>query len=79
MEHTCTSCGCCWDETGFYVYRGEIVQPCRECRKDSKSIYYWNNQHAILEAQRQAYYADHEARKAYFRNYRQQRRAQALA
>ena len=75
----CTSCGCCWGESGFYTRKGEIVQPCRECRLDTKSIHYLNNRQEILETQRTAYYADHEARKAYFRDYRRNRRAQATA
>lgn len=79
MEHICTTCGCQWDESGFYLYQGEIEQPCRECRKDAKSIYYYRNQLDILEAQRKAYYADHEARKAYFRDYRRQKRQLATA
>lgn len=73
----CSACGCEWGDDGFYTQGGEIVQPCRECRKDAKSIHYLNNRDRILEAQRSAYYADHEVHKAYFREYRRSRRATA--
>lgn len=76
----CTCCGCSWDENdGFYHYKGEIAQPCKECRKNTKSIHYLNNRDRILDEQREAYYSQHEARKAYFRQYRRQTRAQASA
>jgi hypothetical protein len=71
----CSACGCCWGVDGFYSHDGEIVQPCKECRKDAKSIYYLNNRDSILEAQRTAYYRSHEARKAYYREYRRAQRA----
>ena len=76
MKRLCTCCGCLWDESGYYTSKGEIVMPCKECRKDSKSVSYLNNRDQILEAQRSAYYADHEKRKAYFREYRRINRAQ---
>jgi hypothetical protein len=66
-----------WDESGFrHSKEGEIIQPCIECRKDADSIHYLNNRDQILETRRVAYYADHEARKAYFRQYRRNQRAQ---
>ncbi len=77
--YTCTSCGCSWDDSGFYHCKGDIVQPCRECRLDAKSINYLNNRDTILEAQRTAYYADHETRKAYYREYRREQRANSAA
>lgn len=71
---TCSSCGCSWDEhDGFYQCKGVLQQPCKECRKDAKSIRYLNNRDRILEAQRAAYYTDHDAQKAYFREYRRKR------
>lgn len=73
----CTCCGCSWDESGFYHYKGEIAQPCKECRKNTKSIHYLNNRDKILDTQRASYYAQHEARKAYYRSYRRNQRAQA--
>ena len=77
---TCSCCGCSWDEeSGYYRQNGVAVQPCIECRLDSKSIAYLNNRDSILEAQRAAYYADHEAKKAYYRQYRRLQRAQATA
>lgn len=75
----CTSCGCSWDESGYYHCKGELQQPCKECRKDTKSISYLNNRDSILEAQRTAYYSNHEAAKAYYREYRRSQRAQATA
>lgn len=77
--YTCTACGCTWDESGFYVYDDGVEQPCKECRKDAKSTYYYNHQLEILEAQRKAYYDDHESRKAYFRDKRREYRAQQRA
>lgn len=76
----CTSCGCQWDaESGYYYSKGELQQPCKECRKDAKSIRYLNNRDSILEAQRAAYYTDHEAQKAYFKEYRRNQRTQPAA
>jgi hypothetical protein len=67
----CSSCGCCWDaENGYYYCKGKLQQPCKECRKDAKSVRYLNNRDRILEAQRTAYYANHEVSKIYFREYR---------
>lgn len=75
----CSQCGCCWDEDEYYTTNGEIEMPCKYCKLDAKSIHYVNNRDRILEAQREAYYANHEARKAYYREYRRQQRAQASA
>lgn len=75
----CTSCGCEWDAEGFYHSNDEVIQPCKLCRCDTSSIYYANNAEAIREKQRAAYYADLDAKRAYFRNYRQARRTQASA
>lgn len=76
----CSCCGCSWDkDSGYYHSKGVPQQPCRECRLDSKSIAYMNNRESILEAQRTAYYTDHERRKAYYREYRRSQRAQATA
>lgn len=76
----CTSCMCEWDaDEGFYrTADGAIAQPCKVCRCDSSSVYYWNNAEAVREAKRTAYYADLEAKRAYYRTYRQARR-RALA
>lgn len=80
MDVICTCCRCSWDEqTGYYHYKGEIAQPCRECRKDTRSIHYLNNREHILDEQRSTYYAQHEAKKAYYRSYRQRQRQQARA
>ena len=75
----CTSCGCEWDDSGFYVYDDGIEQPCKECRKDVSSQHYYNHQLEILESRRQAYYDAHESRKAYFRDKRREYRAQQRA
>jgi hypothetical protein len=75
----CTSCGCSWDDTGYYYCKGRVQQPCIECRKDAKSIDYLNKRDSILEAQRTAYYTDHEATKAYYREYRRAKRAETAA
>ena len=78
--YTCTACGCTWDESGFYVYDGVVEQPCIECRKDESSKHYYNHQLEILEKRRQAYYDNHESRKAYFRDKRREyREAQRAA
>jgi hypothetical protein len=77
MLTPCSACGCVWDESGYYHYKGDIEQPCIECRKDTKSVHYLNNRDRILAQQRESYYAQHEARKAYFRDYRRNQRAQA--
>lgn len=75
--HTCTRCGCAWNDTGFYWYKGRVQQPCKECRLDKASIRYLNHSDAILEAQHKHYYANHEASKARFRAYRADVRASA--
>ena len=79
MLTPCTACGCSWDDDGFYHSNGEIVQPCKVCRCDTASIYYANNLETIREKQRAKYHADLEAKRAYFRTYRQSRRSQASA
>lgn len=76
---TCTMCGCSWDAEGFYTQDGEIVQPCKICRLDAASIYYTQNAEVIREKKRNSYYADLESKRAYYRNYRQNRRSQASA
>jgi hypothetical protein len=50
----CTSCMCEWDaDEGFYrTADGAIAQPCKVCRCDSSSVYYWNNAEAVREAKR---------------------------
>lgn len=77
--YKCTSCGCEWDESGFYAYDNVIVQPCRECRKDGAHKHYYTHQLEILEIRRQAYYDDHEAHKSYFARKRREYRAQKRA
>lgn len=77
---TCSCCGCSWDKnSGYYHCKGELRQPCRECQLDAKSIRYLNNRESILEAQRNAWYKDHEASKARNREYKRSRSAQATA
>lgn len=76
---TCTACGCSWDESGYYHCKGCLVQPCKECRLDRRSIAYLNNRDRILETRRTAYYDNHEANKAYYREYRRAQRAQPTA
>ena len=74
----CTACGAVWDADGYYhTPDGEIVQPCKVCKCDSVSIYYLNNAEQIRERKRQAYYEDVERKRAYYRNYRRQQRAQS--
>lgn len=79
METICSCCGCSWDDSGYYHCKGVLRQPCKECQLDRKSIRYLNNRESILAAQRNAYYEDHEASKAYFREYRRSESAQATA
>jgi len=73
---SCSSCGCCWDESGYYFYKSEVEQPCKECRLNTSSVYYLNHAEEIRERKRQAYYQDVERKRAYYRNYRRQQRAQ---
>jgi hypothetical protein len=76
----CSSCDCCWDaDNGYYHSKGELQQPCKECRKDAKSIRYLNNRDSILEAQRTAYYTNHAEQKEYFKEYRRNQRTQTAA
>lgn len=77
----CTSCGCEWEtEEGFYTtQQGEVVQPCRFCFCDNSSVYYLNHHKEVRDRQNKAYYDRHEERKAYYREYRRQQRAQASA
>jgi hypothetical protein len=75
----CSACGCCWDESGYYTYKGDIEQPCKECRLDTSSVYYLNNAEQVRERKRQAYYQDVERKREYYRNYRRQQRAATSA
>ncbi len=79
MLTPCTACGCCWDDDGYYHYKGEIQQPCRVCRCDTSSQYYLNNHTEIRERQNAAYHADIEAKRKYQREWKRQRRGQAIA
>jgi hypothetical protein len=73
----CTSCLCDWTPEGFYTQDGAIVQPCKVCRCDSSSVYYLNNHARIREQQRESYYSNLEAKRAYMRDYMRNRRAAA--
>lgn len=67
----CTKCGVSWDAKGFYYSKGKLQQPCKECRKDTSSKNYYNNQSTILEDRWKVYHAPetHEQKKTYFRDY----------
>lgn len=75
----CTSCLCEWEPEGFYEQDGVAVQPCIVCRCDKSSVYYLNNHQQVRDRQNKAYYQNHDARKAYYRDYRRQQRSQASA
>jgi hypothetical protein len=77
MLTPCTACGCCWDDDGFYHYKGEIQQPCVLCRQDTQSINYWNNRETILAKQRESYHADLERNREFRREQKRQQRAHA--
>lgn len=76
---TCTSCGCAFDVDGFYHHpqTGEVIQPCKICRCDQQSIYYYNNAEDIREQRRNRYYADIEASRTAARIRMRQQRADA--
>jgi hypothetical protein len=69
-------CGCEYDADGFYEVDGAIVQPCKICRCDQQSIYYYNNAEAIRERRRKRYYADLAASREKDRNRKRQKRIQ---
>lgn len=75
----CTCCGVEYDASGFYHTDGMLEQPCRICRCDQQSIYYYNNAEAIREKRRQRYYADLEASRERDRNRKRQKREQTPA
>lgn len=76
---TCTGCGCDYDADGFYYTGGDIVQPCKICRCDQSSIYYYNNAEAVRERRRKNYYADLAANRAKDRNRKRLQRMSAPA
>lgn len=73
----CTHCGAFWSANGYTTSHGVIEMPCKACRSDSDSIWYTNNRDEILEARYQDYHDPdkHEAKKAYFAEYRRKERA----
>lgn len=75
----CTSCGCCWDATGYYTHKGAIIQPCIVCRCDTSSVYYVNNAEQVRAKRRERYYADLEATRARERERKRLARAAATA
>lgn len=73
----CTLCGVEYNADGFYYTdEGEQIQPCRICRCDQQSIYYYNNAEAIREKRRNRYYADLAASREKDRNRKRQRAQQ---
>lgn len=75
----CTCCGCDYDADGFYYTGGELQQPCKTCRCDQSSIYYYNNAEAVRERRRKNYYADLAANRAKDRNRKRLQRMSAPA
>jgi hypothetical protein len=76
LPTACTSCGCEYAPDGFYYTNGELEQPCKVCRCDQQSIYYYNNAEAIREKRRNRYYADLAASREKDRNRKRQKSAQ---
>jgi hypothetical protein len=80
----CSKCELPYAATEEYFYPDPrttdgLRSECKTCTCDSVSIDYYENQFDILEKRREAYYADHEAKKAYFREYRRKQRMTAAA
>lgn len=72
----CTCCGVEYDADGFYCTNGEIVMPCKICRCDQSSIYYYNHAEEVRTRRRNRYYADLAASRAKDRNRKRQKRIQ---
>lgn len=76
----CSMCGCEFDADGFYhTEDNEVIQPCKICRCDQSSIYYYNNAEVIRERRRKHYYADLAASREKDRNRKRLQRANAPA
>ncbi len=75
----CTLCGCEYDADGFYYTDDTLEQPCKVCRCDQSSIYYYNNAEAIREKRKERYYADLSASRERDRNRKRQQRTQQPA
>lgn len=71
----CSMCGCEFDADGFYYTNGELQQPCKVCRCDQSSIYYYNHAETVRERRRKKYYADLATSRLVDRNRKRQQRA----
>lgn len=76
---TCTCCGCEFAVDGFYTEDGQPIMPCKICRCDQASIYYYENAEVIREQRRKRYYANLEASREKDRNRKRQQRIQTPA
>jgi hypothetical protein len=76
----CTCCGCEYDADGFYyTNEGDAIMPCKICRCDQSSIYYYNHAEAVRERRRKNYYADLAASREKDRNRKRQQRTRIPA
>jgi hypothetical protein len=78
----CSKCELPYAATEEYFYphpdtADGLDTVCITCKCDSSSIDYYNHQFEILEKRREAYYANHDEKKAYFREYRRKQRLAA--
>lgn len=80
----CSRCLCEWPRTIEYYGRSSKTRDgfrpeCKLCHADDDSADYYRNQFDILDKRRDGYHANLDAKRAYFREYRQRQRQTAKA